>query len=809
MSHWAYGRVETTDDGDAEPSREYLSGDSPQTVWPPQSTSTLRPLPMPPRPAAADPFPPGRGLSFYRSSSHNPGHSIDFSTTSSIPDTPDTSGAVEHGPSAYGDANSDPEAPLLQSPPPNIEYPTASSRHISQASQMTYVQEEYERPGSSEFDNTKLVDPPPRRAHPIPSRRHERPAYDLLFTHALYCFGGFVVVYLGGANLHGLPIFWARAVVSMLCGGVGYLLSISLLFIIRRSLEAAIWATVVHESMQGNKGVTLRDLSQLTYKLDPRYSWAGWLLLYRRMRKYTGVKRQNRQYDTRYWSIYILGFIMVALMTEILTFTLERIVVINTAEMHQFHKWTQTSVIGDLSPADDSRAAANRVTFQNAALSWTLKSVAASLDLPQAITFPWNNDPIYFSEALASQLLPNGTGFGTFDNSAGLGMGANPENLASDKTTGAVLKWPRWGLRTKCTSLPDPQTNIVMAAPSSFDYAYVPRSVMSSLFGAFSLPVPQELNQPFSPSTLMGNDVPPAAIDTNNIAFAAPFATDGVGFSISSMPLLNTGADGSGWVQVETVMVRLNTSLTPIGVFPAHRNTPQTGNLGYDVAVCIEIVEPYVLSVSNDTSGTPRTMGIMSKMNTVLGNETTGAKGDEKPLAGLTSVLNSMGKADAWIAAHANSRNVMLKDNGRDAKYVPSPTVVSFTSGSGPSGYTQLDPAYVASTLGEADASNLLPYLVGSGLILAHEFPNTSTAWTEVHLEFLVLFTAVVLVAGILAGVFVPTLPLGLPRRDLSPVTLATLRADGLPWRTDPGWEDEELVELDERFGGAKLRLGV
>jgi hypothetical protein len=35
--------------------------------------------------------------------------------------------------------------------------------------------------------------------------------------------------------------------------------------------------------------------------------------------------------------------------------------------------------------------------------------------LPPAVGFKYQNDTIYFSETIAAQLLPNGSGFGTFN----------------------------------------------------------------------------------------------------------------------------------------------------------------------------------------------------------------------------------------------------------------------------------------------------------------------------------------------------------------------------------------------------------
>ena len=65
--------------------------------------------------------------------------------------------------------------------------------------------------------------------------------------------------------------------------------------------------------------------------------------------------------------------------------------------------------------------------------------------LPPVVSFFWGNDTIYFSETIMSQLLPNGSGFGTFntettDPSLKLNAPVSLENGA-EVLPGSVLRW--------------------------------------------------------------------------------------------------------------------------------------------------------------------------------------------------------------------------------------------------------------------------------------------------------------------------------------------------------------------------------
>ena len=53
---------------------------------------------------------------------------------------------------------------------------------------------------------------------------------------------------------------------------------------------------------------------------------------------------------------------------------------------------------------------------QNSALTWTLSPFSRNgYQAPSAVTLKYNSDSVFFAETIVSQLLPNGSGFGTFD----------------------------------------------------------------------------------------------------------------------------------------------------------------------------------------------------------------------------------------------------------------------------------------------------------------------------------------------------------------------------------------------------------
>ena len=127
----------------------------------------------------------------------------------------------------------------------------------------------------------------------------------------------------------------------------------------------------------------------------------------------------------------------------------------------------------------------------------------------------------------------------------------------------------------------------------------------------------------------------------------------------------------------------------------------------------------------------------------------------------------------------------MVKDNGRDRFYVPSPTVgpthpvtfliffdpdfpeqaVSFTEGSGPEGYIELSPDRFAVIRARVDAANVLPYLAGSGNIVAQSYSDQTLAYVRYAQWQLIGLPMMVLLLGLIGELFVPRLPFNVPRR--------------------------------------------
>lgn len=143
---------------------------------------------------------------------------------------------------------------------------------------------------------------------------------------------------------------------------------------------------------------------------------------------------------------------------------------------------------------------------------------------------------------------------------------------------------------------------------------------------------------------------------------------------------------------------------------------------------------------------------------------------------------------------------------------MPSPTVVSFTSGAGPEGYTTLNATMFGTARARADAANVLPYLAGRGGLVARAFPDRTVAWARVGSVQLAVVLGVALVLGVIAGLCVPRLPRGVPRRDMSMWGwVAVLTADGLLDETHgrgAGVVDRhsEVEEVEKVFGGEKVR---
>ncbi|KAG9122747.1 hypothetical protein FRC07_000744, partial [Ceratobasidium sp. 392] len=449
-------------------------------------------------------------------------------------------------------------------------------------------------------------------------------------------------------------------------------------------------------------------------------------------------------------------------------------------------------------------------------ITWSLTPFSSAGLIPMGRSFSENRlklnpkainnvtDVIWFAETYPNQLTPSGLGFGTFDEQhtvASLNAGS-----PVTESRGEIVRWPRWGLRVGCTTLEDLDRYIVpVSSASSMTYLFVPKTTMHSMFDSMDIPYPAIPPTNFT-ALLAEKDKPPKHISEADTAIIGKWWQNGVAHSFMSIPASN-GSDGKGWLQIEIVLVRLNQAYASNSTFSVHApaDKDSLSPIGYDVAICVEEFKPYMLDSYNNTAGSPTTLGLLHQGLDFDGFVNTPQM--NSMYDGVQQGINSTGKFEAFASAHDNSRNVMIKDNGRDFWYVPNPTLVSFTNGSGPLGYTKLDAARVANALAKSDSQHLLPYLAGSQPIAARNYPDKTVAYTKtsgVSLAMLLLF---MLLLGYMVAIFVPRLPLGLPRRDFGVFSwLAAIQGDAIVGIPTGVGRHEQLDELRRRGKGVKVR---
>jgi len=209
--------------------------------------------------------------------------------------------------------------------------------------------------------------------------------------------------------------------------------------------------------------------------------------------------------------------------------------------------------------------------------------------------------------------------------------------------------------------------------------------------------LPKELRTPDF-KLLDANDTIPSNIDPSTISYLSEFLwppptffasnrcttvnwrDNGVAHSFHTRTILDAGSIGDqGWTTVETVLIRLNTSFTPSGRFPVYSNEslPDADGaetrIGYDAAVCVEKYEPWIIEAYNTSIGSPTALRIVERGDGITSLLPSG--NIRGPPIANTRYLNTTGKNPAFFVAHDNSINHMVKDNGLDRFYVPSPTV--------------------------------------------------------------------------------------------------------------------------------------
>ncbi|CUA69403.1 ATP-binding cassette sub-family C member 8 [Rhizoctonia solani] len=623
-----------------------------------------------------------------------------------------------------------------------------------------------------------------------------------LIIHTLLCIAAFPIIYYLSPLANGLSMFWARVIVGGIAGAVGLSLGVSLLDLARRGIEAALWATIIHESMTGDMGgVTLSELNYHT--ANPDSPWAATLLLYRRWFKHRGTGRARRKEYEQVkhgapWSLYIVLFLLTVTVSACLVFAFGRVVEIYTRQVTQSNTYQEVTIIGDLSPEDIQRSTALEATFKTYIYTWSLTPFSATANLPKDRSFRISRpsgsgveDALHFAETYTGQLVPGGAGFGTFllNTTAVWAKATTVETSKPNNTMaiGETIRWPRWGERTVCQTMTEIPNNGLVLDPKrnttqDLTYAYVTKAAIQGLLEYAEISN-RSLAQlpPINFTSLMDpGDEPTPGVRESDVGMVAKWWDNGVAHQFRS-EALDRGDAGNGWTMLEIVLVRLNETYTPMGQFPQYvpgGDAATRTRIGLDAALCVSEISAHMLDSYNNTAGLPITLGYLYDGAAF---NTTGKKMEGEWLKGPQRGINSAGKWAAFSAAHSNARNVMIKDNGRDWYYVPNPTVVSFTGNSEPGGYTKLVAAELQDVLGDVDCQHLLPYLVGSQPIIAHTYPDKTLAYTKIYLVWLIVSLIVVLVLGFIVAIFVPRLPLGLPRRDFGVFSwIAAIEGDSL-----------------------------
>ncbi|KAG6898724.1 hypothetical protein C0993_004840 [Termitomyces sp. T159_Od127] len=347
---------------------------------------------------------------------------------------------------------------------------------------------------------------------------------------------------------------------------------------------------------------------------------------------------------------------------------------------------------------------------------------------------------------------------------------------------------------------------------------------------------------PFDITTVVipGDEIP-AELNTSEIAFGAAFYHNGVTHSFFSKPV-SMGQDGKGWASIEEVLVRLNTTYTPNGTFASKsdQSPPDAqGNptwFGYDAAVCVELFEPWIVEIYNSTTGLPTTLRIVQQ-----GNVAQDTPEVQERLVGLPlsvtnpdahQTLNSSRLYDVYVNAHQNSVNQLVKDNGRDLWYVPSPTVRSLSSIvaalltaiwlsrwslSPEDKVSMATGSYLLPILPRLADSRMLvtcSHISQGGEILTRRYQDLVLSSTSVNRIYMGIYIGLILLLGVSAGCFVPKLPLNVPHRGFDVYSwIAAFHADelietgGTPENRVGIEKNMDLHEIVQQIGDIKFRL--
>ncbi|KAK0532115.1 hypothetical protein OC842_003409 [Tilletia horrida] len=624
-----------------------------------------------------------------------------------------------------------------------------------------------------------------------------------------------------------MSLYWARAIVTAAINIAALIISFPLSEIAHTMLYSAIWTAVILED-----DLTLQDLDLVADRIGVISGLRLlWIKLRAGVKRMLGINRRALESDKAslrgararirgaLWGIEVPASLGILFLIAVFSFAVDRTIKINI-ELKQRQVYDAISVAGDLSDTDIFRAKTVLTFFDDYVRTWTLQSTAA-LKLPSTVKLALPDDSAhyaYFTEVESDYFSPTFEGYGSFSNethtdSQDLGWSnvvssqADASGLTFSDADGTsttqlrYVEWPRWGIQARCQRLdnlgqylvPDIAQNTDAEASKRLTALFLTHDVLSSALGQLNVALPSNLRGPANLNLSLGDlsTVLPGGLNAADIGMAPVFFPNGVAQSYFSSPIRaedeiypsddvpdenkgQAGSAGRGWVSLEVVLVRLKPDLAgPAAQFGLVANVTDNlgnfGNVGFDAAICVERFDPYVVQVYQGRS-IQSTKILRQAADFSFQND---KRGSSRLLSGTTSHLNSTTKYAAYAAAHGNARNALLKDNGRDASWVPNPTLTSMSSGGegGPAGYGTLDPERLADMLASADTRLLLPYLVGNGKVEARSYEILPIARVTCVISWLNIVMATIMGCALAGILFVPRLPGGLPRRTTSPIS--------------------------------------
>ncbi|EAU80542.2 hypothetical protein CC1G_09939 [Coprinopsis cinerea okayama7 len=607
-------------------------------------------------------------------------------------------------------------------------------------------------------------------------RHFERPQYKRFIIHLALCGAIYPALLVATILAHGKTIFWARFITAAFTLAAGLALASSLVEMAKRIAEAAVWATIIHQTkFEGSPGIRMKDL--VGYARSMGSAWSGLCLLWDR-HAYPGADRDTRKrYDSRHWPLYIWFYVLVTTFSLILPFLLGRAVDIDVEAVEALKPFNVAVSNGDLSDLDVERLRSQGAMLSvDSALRWTLFTPQGD---PLPVALQSANHTVYFSPPDTLEI----------------------DGLVPKPIESGLLRVPRWGIRINCVPLSNGKVNVVPRAESGAAYVFTTREDLQAMFPELSIPVPEHRSRPLIYSSVMApNDSLPAGMDLESIVLGARFNDTGESLSVAQMFPYHAS---ERFLAFSTTLIRLNTAFAPNGDF-SHSISISSGEVGYDAVNCLQVYEPWLVEIHYANNLPPKMTRILEKKP--LGD----AKGDIPD--GVARSLDSRRMSNVFDILQQNGINGMLKDYNvaGSSRYAPSPSIISLTDGElQPLGYTQLDATRYAHQKAQSDAKYVLSHLSGAEPLAAQWYPYENLATASINAIWFSVTLGISIALGTVAAFCTPTLPLSHPRRglDLYSVFSALYTRELLSTRTGRLRRQMELEEIEEILRDSRVRF--